>query len=95
MTERAEGFYWVRVRGHPPEVALWGGDVWFLAGTAEGYVPEAVAVLGGPLAPPWPDPAPVPAAPCRAVPRLSVRWAVPPCGGEADTSGVLNGGDRA
>lgn len=58
------------------------------AADGAGYVPEAVTVLSPRLVPPHlAAPAPDP------VPRVAVRWAVPPCAdGDGATAGVLHGG---
>lgn len=88
---REPGFYWVRAGNCPPEVAewdardrCWRSTFWHATDGMDDAGGARIVVLSPRLTPPG-DPEPVP--------RLAVRWNVPPGDApDADTAGVLHGG---
>lgn len=85
---REMGHYWVRYGDDgQEEIAVWDDGQWWCAGDDCGYPPETMTVLSPRLTPPGVG---------VSVPRLAVRWNVPPGDApDADTAGVLHGGAGA
>jgi len=46
MSQRAEGFYKVRINSMPPEMAVWENGFWWFCGDDSGYPDSLVTVEG-------------------------------------------------
>jgi len=53
MTERPEGYYWVKLPGHlEEEIMHWFGEEWWATGFERGFRDSELAEIGDRIAPP-------------------------------------------